>query len=429
VTAPAPPEPAVAAAPGTYPVPAGRGRWRLTVHRRVYGSGATPKTTGVAELVDARSRRLETNWCQAAQLTFTLDGRSPDAATILELVHDVIAWRWDDQTGIDIPMFRGPVTQSEDQLTDSDHTVNFTVHDYLAMLTRRILTSPTPLNFTQTDQDTIAAALLTKATRPVASSGADVFWPGSSLPLAFAAVGPDGSNRSNSGRLRDRSYLGGATIGELLDNLAKVINGFDYDVLPRSDLNGTDQLRVFYPSQGVTRTAPALAYGSTVASVTRTVNSTDYSNYWRIIGNNGNSDQNAAQMYAEAWNSDANNVGVFPVGLWMSQDNSSDVNIQSTLNERAQGNLALTGILMPTYTLGLRPGAYTYGNPNIGDTLPLIIQSGRLNVNDTVRVVGIVYDVGDDGQEDVEITVARPQVTLAQILKSAHRDVNALARR
>lgn len=427
-----PEELATLAAPGTYPIPGGRGRWRLTLHRRVFGPagpGSYPSDTGLAELITARSRHLETNWCQSALLSFTVDGRSPAAASILELQQDVIAWRWDDQTGRDIPMFRGPITQSEDQITDDGHTVTFTCHDYLAMLQRRILTGPTPVNYTQTDQDAIVSGMLAVANHPTAATGADVFYPGSVLPLAFSIVNPDGSDRSWSGQLRDRSYLGGSVIGNIIDDLAKVIGGFDYDVWPRSDAWGVDRLRLFYPQQGVTRTAPALAYGSSVATVTRSVNSSDYANYWRVIGNNGSSDQNAAQMYSEAWNSDANNVGALPIGLWMNQDNASDVNIQSTLDQKAQGDLALSGILEPSYTLGLRPGAYSMGNPNMGDTVPLLIQSGRLDVNTTVRVLGIAWDIGDDGQEDVALTVTRPTVTLAEILKDAHRDVNALARR
>ena len=48
----------------------------------------------------------------------------------------------------------------------------------------------------------------------------------------------------------------------------------------------------------------------------------------------------------------------------------------------------------------------------MGDVVPLIVQSGRLNVNTNVRVVGITYAIGDDGQEDVTLTVGRPRYHL-----------------
>jgi hypothetical protein len=244
---------------------------------------------------------------------------------------------------------------------------------------------------------------------------------------------PDGSRRSaSSGQLRDRNYTGNTEIGQSIDELARVINGFDYDVWPRSDLNGMDWLRVFYPAQGITRTNTALVYGSTVSSVTRTVNSADYANYWRILGNNGSSDPNAAQLYGEAWNADATGVaGPYPVGLWQSVDNAADVTIQQTLTDKANGNLAVSGLLVPGYTLGLRPGFYAYGLFNMGDTVPLIIQSGRLNVNTAVRVLGISYAVGDDGDENVSVTVGRPPVLPADLfgVAAAQQDINALVRR
>jgi hypothetical protein len=412
-----------------YPIPPGRGRWRVTLHRRVFSTQpTTPAATGLGELVDARGRSLQTSWCASAQFQFTLDGHSPSAAAIRELQHDVIAWRWDELSGRDIPMFRGPITQSEDQVTEQSHIVNYTCHDYFAMLARRQLTLPTLVTYTQQDQDTIASNLLNLGLFAQSSTGTS-FQPGSLLPLQLVRVNPDGSSRGLSGQLRDRSYTGGSIISDLFDNLAHVDGGFEYDVLPRSDLNGIDWLRVFYPSQGVSRSDVVLQYGATVASFTRTVNSSDYGNYWRVIGNNNSSDQNAAQLYANVWNADANNVGAFPVGLWMSQDNASDVILQSTLNERAQGNLNAFGILMPSYSLVLRPGSYTWGHPNMGDTVPLLIQSGRLNVNDNARILGITYNIGDDGDEDVGLTVGRAPVTLAKILTDAHKDINALARR
>ena len=65
----------------------------------------------------------------------------------------------------------------------------------------------------------------------------------------------------------------------------------------------------------------------------------------------------------------------------------------------------------------------------MGDTVPLIIQSGRINVNSNVRVLGITFDVGDDGEEDISLTVGRPDITFSDLLIGPVRDVNALSRR
>lgn len=392
-------------------------------------SGAYPTLTGLAELIEARTRRVETKLNQPAQLTFTMDGRDDGASMIRELQHDVIAWRWDEATGADVPMFRGPVTQSEDELSETAHTVTFTCHDYFSMLSRRILTNPTPLNYGQTDQDDIVVDLVARALRPRTSAGGDPFYPGSELPIAVALLNPDGSTRPRSGQVRDRSYLGGSVIGTLIDDLANVINGFEYGMSYRSDLWGTDHLDLYYPARGETRDEPALVYGDTVAGLTRSVNSGNYANYWRVLGNSGDADPNSAQLWSEAWNTDSNNITVLPVGLWMGQDNAADVSMQSTLDQKAQGDLDQSGILIPSYSLTMRPDAYSLGSPNIGDTLPFVVHSGRLHVDTSLRVVGITYIIGDDGQEDIELAVGRPAVTLAQVIADAHIDINALARR
>jgi hypothetical protein len=407
----------------TSAVPAGRGRWRVELHGRTYVQTQTYRTV-IAELTDARGRRLDQAWDSSATFTFTLDGHSPGAALITELTQDVICYRWDEQTGADRMVFRGPITQAEDQLNEDSHTVTFTCHDYLAMLDRRITTSA--ITRTATDQDTLVSTLVSVATQTFASSGAALS-PGSFLPITVAALNPDGTTRGPSGQLRDRTWPASTVIGPAIDDLSKVINGFDYDMTPGAI--GLDSLRVWYPNQGVARPDVPLMYGSNVATVTRSATSSDYTNYWRILGNNGSSDPAAAQLYSEAWNSDATNGAAGAVGLWMNSDNAADVTIQSTLDQRVQGGLALSGVLIPTYTLGLAPDAYTWGNPNMGDTVPLIILSGRLNVNTNVRVMGISYDIGDDGQEDVILTVGRPAQSFIDMLTRADRDVDALTRR
>jgi hypothetical protein len=430
------------AAPGTYPVPTGRGRWRFTLHRRAFSAQVYPTDTGISELVTARSRKLELAWDTPATLTFTVDGHSPTAAAISELTQDVIGWRWDDQTGADIPMFRGIIAQSEDQLTTESHTVTFTCHDYLAMLARRYITQPTPY-IANYDQDNLAANLIQLAV--AASSGgtpgipASVvsFSPASFLPILAHNVNPDGSDRSTaSGQTRARTYFGGTQISQVFDDLAKVVNGFEYDVLPRSDVNGIDYVRIFYPSQGVARSDVVLMYGATVSGLTRTVNSAGYANYWRVLGNNASSDPSTAQLYADVWNEQATLPfpGAGSVGLWMSAESgagAADVTTQATLTQQAQGDLGRTGLLVPAYTLTLRPGAYVYGRPNMGDTVPLIVQSGRLNVNTTVRVLGITFDVGDDGNEDVTLTVGAPPppAALSDLFAQSFADLAALARR
>ena len=413
------------------PIPAGRGRWSVALYRRQFTAG-TPAI--LSELADARGRTLTQQLNGPATFTFTLDGRDPVAALVQELQTDVVLWRWSESAGKDVPYFRGIVGQSEDQLSEQDHTVTFTAHDYLAMLARRFVTStlafgaPNP----SVDQDDIVNGLVNAASSNCRTTSGTLLAPGSYLPINAWNVNPDGTQRiTKSGQVRDRTYAGSQQIGTAVDDLAHVINGFDYDVVPgmRFDSqNANDLLRVFYPQQGIARTEP-LEYGGAIATVTRSVSSADYANFERVLGNNGSSDPAAAQLYSEKWNADANNVGVTPIGLWMDAENAADVSVGTTLDQQAAGWLNQNGVLIPSYTLGLRPGAYRDGTINMGDTVPIVIRSGRLNVTTSQRVVGLTFKVGDDGQEDIELVVGRPLTTLVDMLAGTAADVDALARR
>lgn len=409
----------------TYPVPAGRGRWRLTVHRRVFSVASTWEASLVTELPRARGRRLDLKWDTAAQATFTLDGRADEAALITELQHDCVFWRWDETAGVDRPMFRGIIGQSEDQLTEDGHTVTFTCHDYYAMLSRRF--NQNTYTVTQRDQDDIVGDLLTLATASAGPSAGGTFAPGSYLPLAVQLVNPDGTARAKSGVLRDRTYPAQSDLGGAVAALGAVQGGYDFDVLPMGMANHeTDALRIFYPRQGVTQTL-TLNYGGNVATVTRAVSSSDYANYTRRLGNNPSGNTAAGQLYGEAYNADASGV---VVGLWSMGNNAADVSVAATLGQQAAGDLAYYGTLMPSYTLGLTPGWYQNGLFSMGDVVNLVVMSGRLKVTAAPsRIVGISFALGDDGDENVALTVGRPTQSLADLIKATDKDVDALVRR
>lgn len=433
--------PELLAAPGTYPVPPGRGRWRLTLHRRQfqYNNSLPPpaqswQSTLICELPHAAKRVLTQAWDSSAQFVFALDGHDEEAAYIKELQHDVIAWRWDDTSGVDRPMFRGIIGQSADDITAERHTVTFTCHDYFAVLARRNFTFPSSggTAYANIDQDTLVANYFVNWFMIAYYNGAETwnFGSGAYMPMIAQRVNPDGSARAAlSGIMRTRSYLGGYNLGTAFDDLAKCINGFEYDVKALGMPDGqTDALRIFYPNQGVTRTAPILEYGRSIATIKRKVDSATFANYDFLLGNN-QSAAPANQFYADSYTADSD---AGPYGVWPLSENASDIIDQSTLNQRVAGNLALAytgGAPVPSYELGLAPAWYYPGLFGMGDTMPLRIQSGRLQVNTTIRVLGFTYTVGDDGNEDVALIVGKPPTTLAGMFQSVDQDLNALARR
>jgi hypothetical protein len=289
-----------------YPVPAGRGRWRLTLHARSfvgggYGTAGAPwQSTILAVLTQARSRRVERGLDKAATLTFTVDGRDPIASAIRELQVEVMAWRWDDWQGRDVCVGRFIVDRSEDQISEQTHVVTFGAHDYLAMLERRMITDTAARSWTY-DQDTLVETLVQMYGVNARTMPGVTFLPGAWLPVYVVIVGPAGTARALSGRSRTRVYQPGTQLSALLDDLAHVDQGYEYDVLPAPEAAGlgymgptlgplpanVDALRIFYPSQGVVRADLTLVYGGNVSTLTRTVSSADYGNRVWAVGNIG----------------------------------------------------------------------------------------------------------------------------------------------
>ena len=74
-------------------------RWRFTLHERRFSDTYFPGDTSIVELTRAKSRRLETKLNDSATLTFSIDGRHPEALSIKELATEVIAWRYDAVAG------------------------------------------------------------------------------------------------------------------------------------------------------------------------------------------------------------------------------------------------------------------------------------------------------------------------------------------
>jgi hypothetical protein len=421
------------------PPPPGRGAWRLTLHNRSW-SDVTWQSTIITQLDGAMNAKLVQALDTPAVLTFDIDGHSPDCALVAELACDVVAWRWDEVNAVDVPVFRGIVSASQDQIDEDSHLVSFSAMDYLGMLTRRILTEVTQASGGPIDQDNIANFLLVQAADVYSSGNVAHFTPGCYLPLASYWANPDGTFRANSGVTRNYAFQGNTVVATQLDDLSKMANGFDYDILPYSLAAGhglggpgvapgtgqVDSLRIFYPQQGITSGGPALVYGANVSKVTRSVSQADYSNYWRTLGNKQSTAQSAAQVQADRWAAEASGT---TYGTFMTGDSSSDQVDPTWLGAVAQGALNLHSTLWPNYTLALAPGAYYWGFLHMGDTASIVVSSGRLNVNNNLRVLGITYVIGDDGAEDVELTVGLATASLLGVMKNTNRDVRALTRR
>lgn len=397
-------------------------RWKVELVARQW---AAPSYHGLAELIAPRSRQLATALDKPDEFTFSLPGRSTEAAMIRELEHEIRVSRFSDRTGTYLPMMRGVITQTEDTVSEQEHTVNYTVSDYAQLMHRRYVTHP--LTYTQADQDVIVADLCGRAGPNFHTSTVAVWGPSAWLPLAVTRRNPDGTARAAlSGQLRDRTYAPDKAFGEAVDDLAAVVGGFDWATDP--DGAGID---IYYPARGVQRTAFAFTYGGTVRALTRTLSSTNFANYWRVSGQTPTDADRP--IWAEGWTADAHDLVTQPAGMWQSTESMADVTIQQTLADRVAANLADTGVWIPAYTLTMRPGAYEIGPAGdfaLGDLVALHVDSGRIHVEgEWVRVLAVTFDIGDDGQEDIEVTVGRLPASLLVLLRDHAGRLAALERR
>lgn len=311
------------------------------------------------ELTQWTSFTLTVNVDAATTLAIAgVPGSHPDAAALVELRTDV----WVIRDGV--PIFRGRLVSGDD---DTDAPCTFGAVDYRGVLARRLLRETQ--DFVQVEQADIAWAL-----------------------VAHAQAAPGGNygitqGLRPTGRLRDRHYDEGEFVGNLLDNLSNVIDGFDYDVDTALRLN------VWSPRRGVVLDE-VLELGGALASLKRSRNTASFANAVRFSGG-----ADTTTVFA----SDPA-VATAPEGRWEVSYGLQDVILQETLVEKAAFALAEGQALRPSYTATFAPWRWMAGVPMwVGDRAPLVARSGRIDARGLlVRCTQLVITVdGSSGAESV----------------------------
>jgi hypothetical protein len=340
--------------------------WQHILTRPVSAGGAA-----IAELTEARSRRLDFALDDDAKVSWTMPGRHSQTALIDELENDVVVAR------DGLALFRGRINASDDTGNANVHTCTFSAVDYRGLLSRRIVWPTSTLTFAAVDQSAIAARLINDS-QALGTLG---------ITAAPAATGV----------LRDRTYDVGSTIGDLIASLGRAINGFDWDVSP------TLAFRVFYPARGTTTATFVAEYGRNVTDFRRTVASGDFANAIRFSG------EQTAPATTRV-------ITPGPEGRWERQVGNPDLITAAAIGEQADGAIAAVSAIRPSYGVTLLPGAWSPGTVWLGDTVRLLIRSGRLDVDTTTRVVGVSIDIGDHGDEKVTLQLGRYRWRFAERL-------------
>ena len=352
-------------APITYP-PIGT----LGSPRWAWATGAW-QALPTGELPNATARSLKLRLTGTSDASFTLDGTTPDAAAIHELVTDV----WAVRNGF--TLFRGRVGPTSDSVDGAKHTVQFSAGDYRAVLERRLLFDADTLTYTSTDAAAVAAGLIGSTQ---AHSGGGLNITDSSTPIGVS---------------RTITYPAGQSIGQAIEQLSLMDDGWNWDIVPTTGQVG--QAFTTWPSRGQNGQR-VLAYPGQIASFTRGVDPGTYANAIRETGNTGL----AAAIVA------ASDITTRPEGRWDVQLGDTSLLDVASVTARANYDLASRQQVVPTWAVKLAPGSW--GGPTdiwLGDVVLLAVRSGRLEEDGTpLRVFEIDIDLDDADQETVTLTLA-----------------------
>jgi hypothetical protein len=335
---------------------------------------------------------------QNHQASFTLNGKDPQAAAFTELQDDL----WCFRRGWGPPLFQGRIGPTTDTLDSSQHLVQVTAMDYRAVLARRRLFSSDTLSFTAVDQSAIALSLL-NATQGRAGGNLGI----------VAGTG------QGSGVKRTLTFQAGDFITADIVSVAQMDAGFDWDITPY----GVQDLRldIWYPFRGTSR-GVVLEHGSSlVQQLTRNIDPSTFSDALLVTGDS------SASLTAQQ--PEAADIATRPEGRWDNVVGTTQLT-SSGLASRAGFELAAAEVVVPSYSIALAANAW--GGPAhiwLGDEVAVRIKSGRLIVNDLLRVTELDIAIGEDGDERVTVLAGQIPFRIGQSIAETLRRLRFLETR
>lgn len=340
-----------------------------------------PDGTPIGPLTTASARKLTFPLDGAATAAFTMPGDHPETATIAELGTDVYVAR----NGR--PLFRGRIGGSSETHAAAADTVNLAATDYRGLLDHRLIWPTSQLEFVGADQ-------------------ADIAW---QLIADSQALGDLRIHRgagSVTGVLRDRTFTEGTAIGQAINGVAGVADGFDWEVDASLAFNLYSPERGRYPAD-VPGSAPILTYGRDVVAVTTTVDPSKYGNAVFFTGSK--EDTEPATPVASAPPG---------VGRWELQRADVNATLQTTVDEEAAGELAASSQLISAITVTLAADIWNPYELWLGDRVRVLVAAGRLDLDVIRRIVQIDVTLDDTGVETVALTIGSAPPKLSDRLSS-----------
>lgn len=352
----------------------------------------------------AHNRKLTARLLAPSEASFDIDGRHPEAASIAELSTDLhCVYR--PSVGLAQIVYRGRINAASDTLDGTAHRMSVTSLDYRAMLSRRLLYNSSTLSYVSQDQADIAFNLISQ-TQSLA---------GGNLGIAKGLGNP-------SGVIRTLSYLAGDSIGDQIQTMSQLYNGFDWEITPTN--SSALVLNIWTNTRGTFR-GVVCEYGGIVESLTRQVVSSDYANAVRVTGDQRITTPPTPQERTAA------DIASRAEGRWDKALPAPGTLDLVALQSRADFMLAYSQTLIPAYTLTLRRGAWNGpGHIWLGDTVTVVVKSGRLNVVDSsLRVQQVEVSIDDEGNDQAVLTVGRPPVNYSSWPSAMDQRLRDLERR
>jgi len=367
----------------------------------------------IGEITNATSRTV--NWYLKEaphSVTFTMNARDPQALMIQELMTDLLVYR----DGWATPLFRGRFISSQDTIgapggipggTDPNaHTVNFNAVSYKGMLDYRLIeTNP---SYTTVDQSTIAWNLIV-ATQALAGGNWNI----------TRGTTPASVNRT-------QAFVAGSLIGDAIDSIATLNQGFDWDINPNMTFQTwpLPPLNIYTAQGRGQNIGMVLRLGDNVTNAQRTIDTTQYAN---VIFYSGASSLSPDIVDIQSQNIYGGSFGA--AGRWEYADSNTNITDAATLNGAALGDLLQRGILLPTYALTLKSGFWNPSLVWLGDIVTVYVRHGRLNDNYVSRVSEVDLFISDEGNEEhIVVTVGPTPGNLLTTVKNLETTLEQVAK-
>lgn len=220
------------------------------------------------------------------------------------------------------------------------------------------------------------------------------------LPVVYHGPAPDG----RSGVLRDRSYFTyeASAVGELVENLAEVIDGFDFTLdVTLVDSRVRPALHLWYPQVG-RQTDVLFEQRRNVEVLNWAADGARYANVVRAMGAGEGDDMLLSTATATSQ--------IAPTGPYPRVEtafSNKDVKLAATLDAQAAARLATSSIVPETLTVQVVDTVDSaLGTYRCGDQVTVSCHDGYLEIEGRYQVQGVKVTIDEVGDETITVTLA-----------------------